>query len=130
MVQTKDSFPAAAAQPPGGPGLRQLLADRGVQASACAGGLAGWMHRSHGACCRVHTGSVKMLGRCTREVPQLPSCLTPPPTPHRPALLPLVVSLADWQRVEAAAARRGAAAGKPRDKLTSVDEMLQIAAAA
>lgn len=41
-----------------------------------------------------------------------------------------VVSFADWQRVDAEEVRRGQALGKPRDKLTSVEEMLQIARAA
>lgn len=35
-----------------------------------------------------------------------------------------------WQRVDAEEVARGAAQGKPRDKLTSVDEMLKVAAAA
>ena len=41
-----------------------------------------------------------------------------------------VVSFADWQRVDAQEVKRGQALGKPRDKIVSVDEMLQIARAA
>jgi len=41
-----------------------------------------------------------------------------------------VVDFKGWQAVDAEEVRRGTAQGKPRDKLTSVDEMLQIAAAA
>lgn len=41
-----------------------------------------------------------------------------------------VVSFEGWQRVDAEEVRRGAALGKPRDKLTDVPEMLQLAAAA
>lgn len=35
-----------------------------------------------------------------------------------------------WQAVDAEEVKRGSALGKPRDKLTDVQEMLQIAAAA
>ena len=41
-----------------------------------------------------------------------------------------MVSFAGWQRVDGEEVRRGEAQGKPRDKLTSVEEMLLIAAAA
>lgn len=41
-----------------------------------------------------------------------------------------VVDFKGWQAVDAEEVKRGAALGKPRDKLTSVQEMLQIAAAA
>lgn len=34
------------------------------------------------------------------------------------------VSLADWQRIDAAEQARGAAAGKPRERFTRIDEML------
>ena len=37
-----------------------------------------------------------------------------------------VVSYADWQKIDAAEVRRGAAAGKPREKFTSVEEMLDV----
>ncbi|MBI4190287.1 MAG: FAD-dependent oxidoreductase [Betaproteobacteria bacterium] len=37
-----------------------------------------------------------------------------------------VVSYADWQKIDAAEVRRGAAAGKPREKFTSVQEMLEV----
>ena len=37
------------------------------------------------------------------------------------------MSFADWQRVDAKEVKRGQALGKPRDKIVSVDEMLQIA---
>ncbi|KAL4420950.1 hypothetical protein ABPG77_004579 [Micractinium sp. CCAP 211/92] len=40
-----------------------------------------------------------------------------------------VVSFEGWERVDAEEVRRGAALGKPRDKLTDVQEMLQLAAA-
>ena len=36
-----------------------------------------------------------------------------------------VVSYADWQKIDAAEVRRGAAAGKPREKFTRVEEMLE-----
>ena len=41
-----------------------------------------------------------------------------------------VVSYADWQRIDAAEIARGAAAGKPREKFTRLDEMLDVLAAA
>jgi len=37
-----------------------------------------------------------------------------------------VVSYADWQKIDAAEVRRGAAAGKPREKFTRVEEMLEL----
>lgn len=40
-----------------------------------------------------------------------------------------VVTFEDWERIDAEEVRRGEAAGKPREKLTSVDEMLQVSGA-
>ncbi|MBI3069209.1 MAG: FAD-dependent oxidoreductase [Betaproteobacteria bacterium] len=37
-----------------------------------------------------------------------------------------VVSYADWQKIDAAEVRRGEAAGKPREKFTRVEEMLEV----
>jgi ferredoxin--NADP+ reductase len=37
-----------------------------------------------------------------------------------------VVSYADWQTIDAAEMRRGEAAGKPREKFTRVEEMLEV----
>lgn len=37
-----------------------------------------------------------------------------------------VVSYADWRKIDAAEVRRGAAAGKPREKFTRVEEMLEL----
>ncbi len=37
-----------------------------------------------------------------------------------------VVSYTDWQKIDAAEVRRGAAAGKPREKFTRVEEMLEV----
>ena len=63
----------------------------------------------------------------------LPRCQRPPPiSPVAPCPLPprQVVDFKGWLAVDAEEVRRGAAQAKPRDKLTSVEEMLQIAAAA
>jgi ferredoxin/flavodoxin---NADP+ reductase len=38
-----------------------------------------------------------------------------------------VVSYTDWQKIDAAEVRRGAGAGKPREKFTQVEEMLEVA---
>lgn len=64
-----------------------------------------------------------------RRLPRLPHPNTLLPPPSGP-LLPQVVSFEGWERVDAEEIRRGAALGKPRDKLTNVPEMLQLAAAA
>jgi NADPH-dependent glutamate synthase beta subunit-like oxidoreductase len=40
------------------------------------------------------------------------------------------VSFQGWQRVDAAEVQRGQAQGKPREKITDVQEMLQLAAGA
>lgn len=37
-----------------------------------------------------------------------------------------VVTYTDWRKIDAAEMRRGAAAGKPREKLTRVEEMLEV----
>ena len=37
-----------------------------------------------------------------------------------------VVSYADWRKIDAAEVRRGAAAGKPREKFARVEEMLEV----
>ena len=41
-----------------------------------------------------------------------------------------VVTFEGWERVDAEEVRRGRAAGKPREKMTSVPEMLAVAAGA
>jgi adrenodoxin-NADP+ reductase len=41
-----------------------------------------------------------------------------------------VVSFADWQRIDDEEVRRGQELGKPREKITSIPEMLRVAAAA
>ena len=38
-----------------------------------------------------------------------------------------MVTFADWLKIDREEVARGAARGKPRDKVVSVDEMLQIA---
>jgi hypothetical protein len=37
-----------------------------------------------------------------------------------------VTNWADWQRIDQAEQARGAAAGRPRAKITAIDEMLTI----
>jgi ferredoxin--NADP+ reductase len=63
------------------------------------------------------------------DVPSLPRCAEP----ARASVLALlssrgvrVVSWADWRRIDAAEVAAGAAAGKPREKFTRVEEMVGV----
>lgn len=92
-------------------GLPQLLSTRDVQEGAVSEGT-GYRPRSRrwGACDiqRAHRPTHVLL----------------------PFLPPQIVDFKGWQAVDAEEVKRGAALGKPRDKLTDVQEMLQIAVAA
>jgi ferredoxin--NADP+ reductase len=59
--------------------------------------------------------------------------LTPCEVPDTKALLDLlgqkkvrVVTFNDWEKIDAAEIERGKKAGKPREKFTSVEEMLSV----
>ena len=123
MAQTQAGFTAVQAPTPGGDGLRALLAQRGVQVRRRA--LRTRRARAPRAACWASW----LLHCCLPDPAQhlSPACCRP-----LRAHFIQVVDFAGWQRVDAEEVARGAAASpaKPRDKLTSVPEMLQLAAQA
>ncbi|GAA5883670.1 hypothetical protein JCM1840_007032, partial [Sporobolomyces johnsonii] len=67
------------------------------------------------------------------DLAALPPALTPAPSRPRPDV-PIerwrgdrrIVSWEDWERIDRAERERGRARGKLREKMTSVDEMLEV----
>jgi ferredoxin--NADP+ reductase len=103
-----------------------------LDGGAVAPGLyaTGWIKR--GASGTIGTNkqdSAATVQALLADLPQLPPC----PTPDTGAVGELlasrrirVVSLSDWRRIDAAEVERGKRLGKPREKFTSIEEMLAI----
>ena len=89
---------------------------------------SGWIKRGpSGVIGTNRPDSVETVGHLLADLPRLQPC----PTPATDGVLDLLakrnvraVSYADWQTIDAAEVERGAATGKPREKFTSVAEML------
>ena len=89
---------------------------------------SGWIKRGpSGVIGTNRPDSAETVGNLLADLPRLQPC----PTPSTDNVLELLskrnvraVSYADWQTIDAAEVERGAASGKPREKFTSVAEML------
>jgi ferredoxin--NADP+ reductase len=92
--------------------------------------VAGWIKRGPSGIIGTNKpDSFETVKHVLADAPALPAC----EEPSRDAVSALltsrgvrVVSYADWQRIDAAEAARGAAAGKPREKFARVEEMLGV----
>lgn len=90
--------------------------------------VAGWIKRGPtGIIGTNKADSHETVAALLEDLPQLAPC----ETPSADAVFKLlqsrdvrVVSFADWQKIDAAEIERGKPAGKPREKFTSVQEML------
>lgn len=107
-------------------------AGRVVQDGKVVAGLyvAGWIKRGPSGIIGTNKpDSFETVQLVLADAPALPSC----EEPSRDAVLDLlrargvrVVSYDDWRRIDAAEVARGTPVGKPREKLVSVTEMLNI----
>lgn len=91
---------------------------------------AGWIKRGpSGVIGTNKPDSVETVRKLLEDLPELPGCETPDTAPLRELLAERnvrVVSYADWQRIDAAETARGKPRGKPREKFTTVAEMLAV----
>ena len=91
---------------------------------------AGWIKRGpSGVIGTNKPDSVETVRKLLEDLPALPGCETPDTAPLRELLAERnvrVVSYADWQRIDAAETARGKPRGKPREKFTTVAEMLAV----
>ena len=91
---------------------------------------AGWIKRGpSGVIGTNKPDSVETVRKLLEDLPGLPGCETPDTAPLRELLAARnvrVVSYADWQRIDAAETARGKPRGKPREKFTTVAEMLAV----
>ena len=91
---------------------------------------AGWIKRGpSGVIGTNKPDSVETVRKLLEDLPALPGCETPDTAPLRELLAARnvrVVSYADWQRIDAAEMARGKPRGKPREKFTTVAEMLAV----
>ena len=91
---------------------------------------AGWIKRGpSGVIGTNKPDSVETVQKLLEDLPALPGCETPDTAPLRELLAARnvrVVSYADWQRIDAAETARGKPRGKPREKFTTVAEMLAV----
>ena len=91
---------------------------------------AGWIKRGpSGVIGTNKPDSVETVRKLLEDLPGLPGCETPDTAPLRELLAERnvrVVSYADWQRIDAAETARGKPRGKPREKFTTVAEMLAV----
>ncbi len=89
---------------------------------------AGWIKRGPSGVVGTNKPDAVETVRCLLEdLPTLTPCATPDSAPlarHLASRGLRVVSYDDWRRIDAAEIARGTAAGKPREKGTSVDELL------
>ena len=92
--------------------------------------VAGWIKRGPtGVIGTNKPDGYETAASLLADVPGLPPC----PTPDTAELLQLLrsrgvraVSFDDWRRLDAAEVARGKPAGKPREKLATVAEMLAL----
>jgi len=92
--------------------------------------VAGWIKRGPSGIIGTNKpDSFETVKALLADVPALARCAEP----SRDALLALlksrnvrVVSYDDWRRIDAAEIERGSVVGKPREKFTSIDEMLGV----
>jgi len=92
--------------------------------------VAGWIKRGPSGIIGTNKpDSFETVKSLLADMPALPRCAEP----SRDALLALlksrnvrVVSYDDWRRIDAAEIERGSVVGKPREKFTSIDEMLGV----
>jgi ferredoxin--NADP+ reductase len=92
--------------------------------------VAGWIKRGpSGVIGTNKPDSVETVKCLLEDMPELQPCATPD-TGSVVELLKSrgqrVVSFADWQKIDAAEVARGEAKGKPREKFTRLDEMLEV----
>lgn len=91
---------------------------------------AGWIKRGPSGIIGTNKpDSFETVKALLADAPALPRCAEP----SREALLAFlkerrvrVVSYEDWRQIDSAEVERGAPAGKPREKLTSIEEMLGV----
>lgn len=90
----------------------------------------GWIKRGPtGLIGTNRADSVATVTALLADVPNLPTAIesgTDAVTPLLQNRGVRVVSYSDWQKIDAAELRSGESAGKPREKFTRVDEMLQV----
>ena len=92
--------------------------------------VAGWIKRGPSGIIGTNKpDSFETVKSLLADMPALARCAEP----SRDALLALlksrnvrVVSYDDWRRIDAAEIERGSVVGKPREKFTSIDEMLGV----
>ena len=91
---------------------------------------AGWIKRGpSGVIGTNKPDSVESAQMLLEDAPSLEACAEPDSAAVTDLLKSRdvrVVSYADWQRIDAAEVERGAAVGKPREKFTTVEEMLAL----
>lgn len=92
--------------------------------------VAGWIKRGPtGIIGTNKPDSYSTAARLLEDLPTLPHCPVRDPEAI-PALLEgrslRYVSMGDWQKIDAAEQARGVAVGKPRERFTRIDEMLEV----
>lgn len=91
---------------------------------------AGWIKRGpSGVIGTNKPDSVETVRKLLEDLPALAGCATPDTAPLCGLLAERgvrVVSYPDWQRIDAAEVARGKPHGKPREKFTTVAEMLAV----
>ena len=113
-------------------GVFPNAAGRIVEDGAPVPGLyaAGWIKRGpSGVIGTNKPDSVETVRKLLEDLPALPGCETPDTAPLCGLLASRnvrVVSYADWQRIDAAEVARGRPHGKPREKFTTIEEMLTV----
>jgi ferredoxin--NADP+ reductase len=113
-------------------GVIPSVKGRIVQGTEALSGLyvSGWIKRGPtGVIGTNKPDSVETVASLLEDLPRLAPC----PRPETGALLDLlgsrgvrVVSYEDWRRIDALEVERGKARGKPREKFTTVEEMLAV----
>ena len=107
-------------------------AGRIVDDGAPVAGLyaAGWIKRGpSGVIGTNKPDSVETVRNLIEDLPSLAACATPDTASIQDLLASRgvrVVNYADWQKIDAAEVARGKPNGKPREKFTSVAEMLAV----
>jgi ferredoxin--NADP+ reductase len=92
--------------------------------------VAGWIKRGPSGIIGTNKpDSFETVKSLLADVPSLTRCADP----SRDALVAFlrgrgvrIVNYEDWRRIDAAEVERGAPIGKPREKFTSIDEMLGV----
>ncbi len=91
---------------------------------------AGWIKRGpSGVIGTNKPDSGETVAKLLQDLPSLPGCANPDTAPLQELLAARnvrVISYADWQRIDAAEVARGQPHGKPREKFTTVTEMLAV----